>query len=43
MLSFNLKVINKRRKNKIIMFRSDDGAQVEDETQLKSMVNAFYR
>jgi hypothetical protein len=39
---YHLKTLNRRRKNKISMLRNEEGIWVEDEGQLKFMVNDFY-
>jgi exonuclease III len=39
---YHLKTLNRRRKNKISMLKNEEGIWVEDEGQLKFMVNDFY-
>lgn len=40
---YHLKVLNRRRRNKIIMLRNDEGEWIEDESKLREMVNSFYK
>jgi hypothetical protein len=37
-----LKTITRRRKNKILVLREENGKWVEDENQVRLMVNTFY-
>lgn len=40
---YHLKAINRRRKNKILMLHDSKGILVEEEEQLRGMVNNFYQ
>lgn len=40
---YHLKTITKRRKNKISMLKDGNGKYVEDEDQLKSMINEYFK
>jgi hypothetical protein len=40
---YHLKVINRRRRNNIVMLRNDQGNLVDDPVQLQGMVNFYYQ
>lgn len=40
---YHLKTITKRRKNKISMLKDENDKYVEDDDQLKSMINEYYK
>jgi hypothetical protein len=40
---YHIKAINRRRRNKILMLRNDQNEWVEEEDQLKGIVNAYYK
>jgi hypothetical protein len=39
---YHLKTIKRRKKNRIVMLRKEDGEWVDDEATLKNMVNSHY-
>lgn len=40
---YHSKTINKRRNNKIVMLKNDHGNWIEEENELKLMVNEYYK
>lgn len=38
-----MKVVNKRRQNKIVMLKDDQVGWIEEENDLKAMVNGYYQ
>jgi hypothetical protein len=39
---YHLKTINRRRKNKILMIRDEEGVWIEDEEHIRNMMRSFY-
>lgn len=40
---YNLKMVNKRRKNKILMLKEENGMWIKDEDEIKKLVNDFWK
>ncbi|CAK8578884.1 unnamed protein product [Lathyrus sativus] len=40
---YHFKTINRRRRNRITVLKDDNGVWIEDNEQLKELVNSFYR
>ncbi|MCH82315.1 hypothetical protein A2U01_0003117, partial [Trifolium medium] len=40
---YNLKTINRRRRNNIVMLKNDHGEWIEDNVQLQELVNKYYK